>query len=331
MKGSHEITVRNARVQYKFTVERNITILRGDSATGKTTLIEMIAAYQRGGQQSGVTVLADKPCVVLTEMNWELVLGTIHDSIVFIDEGARFVSSRDFARAVRDSDNYYVIATRVPLYDLPYSTKEIYGIRNIAGNRYQGTKRLYAEFFPLVDTEPKNMGRPDLVIVEDSNAGFEFFRHWFEQFNIRCISANGKANVFKTLLGEQYTNALIIVDGAAFGPEIERILSLRAIRSFGIYLPESFEWLVLKSDVLDDPAVRAILDKPSDHISSEDYFSWEQFFTALLVEHSKDTYLAYSKTRLNQNYRQPAITEKITRTLPEMGIMTDKEEALTHV
>lgn len=74
MRGQHEITVRNARVQYKFTVSRNITILRGDSATGKTTLIEMIAAHQRGGERSGVEIRSDKPCVVLTEQNWELML-----------------------------------------------------------------------------------------------------------------------------------------------------------------------------------------------------------------------------------------------------------------
>lgn len=83
MRGQHEITVRNARVQYKFTVSRNITILRGDSATGKTTLIEMIAAHQRGGERSGVEIRSDKPCVVLAEQNWELMLSAIRDSIVF--------------------------------------------------------------------------------------------------------------------------------------------------------------------------------------------------------------------------------------------------------
>ena len=73
----------------------------------------------------------------------------IHDSIVFIDEGDKFVASEDFARAVKNTDNYYVIATRASLFNLPYSIKEIYGIKNVSGNRYQGTKRLYAEFYPL--------------------------------------------------------------------------------------------------------------------------------------------------------------------------------------
>lgn len=50
MKGKYEVVVKSRRLQYKFTVFRNITILRGDSATGKTTLIDMIAAYQEMGK-----------------------------------------------------------------------------------------------------------------------------------------------------------------------------------------------------------------------------------------------------------------------------------------
>jgi ABC-type molybdate transport system ATPase subunit len=56
MKGKYEILVKDMHLQYKFTITRNITILRGDSATGKTTLIDMIAAYQQNRERSGVTL-----------------------------------------------------------------------------------------------------------------------------------------------------------------------------------------------------------------------------------------------------------------------------------
>ena len=56
MKGKYEVIVQNRRLQYKFTINRNITVLRGDSATGKTTLIDMIAAYQQNGAASGITM-----------------------------------------------------------------------------------------------------------------------------------------------------------------------------------------------------------------------------------------------------------------------------------
>ena len=42
MKGKYEIVVKNNRLHYEFEIKRNITILRGDSATGKTTLIRQL-------------------------------------------------------------------------------------------------------------------------------------------------------------------------------------------------------------------------------------------------------------------------------------------------
>ena len=45
MKKSYRIIVSNATIRYDFTIRRNITIIKGDSATGKTTLVEMIREY----------------------------------------------------------------------------------------------------------------------------------------------------------------------------------------------------------------------------------------------------------------------------------------------
>lgn len=155
MKGSYEIKIKNNRIQYKFTISRNITILRGDSATGKTTLIDMVDEYNKNGKESGIELTCKKTCTVLDRRNWMRDLVEIKDSIVFIDEGNSFVRSEDFAEMAQRSDNYYVIATRDSLFNLPYSVTEVYGIRNKSGNRYQGTKRLYSEFFPLFTAENK--------------------------------------------------------------------------------------------------------------------------------------------------------------------------------
>ena len=71
MTGKYDIVVQNRRLQYKFTIERNITVLRGNSATGKTTLIDMIASYQQNGEASGITVSCEKTCTVLTGLRWQ--------------------------------------------------------------------------------------------------------------------------------------------------------------------------------------------------------------------------------------------------------------------
>lgn len=40
MRGSHRIIVESKKVKYDFTIKRNITILTGDSGSGKTVLID---------------------------------------------------------------------------------------------------------------------------------------------------------------------------------------------------------------------------------------------------------------------------------------------------
>lgn len=130
MKGKHKIEVRSKRIVFTIELERNITILRGDSATGKTTLIKMLSDYETYGRKSGVTVVCDKTCRVLAGVYWETQLNTIRDSIVFVDEGSTFVSSLDFARAFKRTDNYYVLVTRENLSTLPYSVNAILELKN---------------------------------------------------------------------------------------------------------------------------------------------------------------------------------------------------------
>ena len=95
MKGMFYLVVQNRRLQYKFWIRRNITIIKGQSATGKTTLIEMIQEYNDNGASSGVSIQSDVDCVVLSGRFWKEELSVIRHSIVFLDEGNRFVTSED--------------------------------------------------------------------------------------------------------------------------------------------------------------------------------------------------------------------------------------------
>ena len=45
MKGTHTVIVERAKVKYTLTFKRNISFIRGNSGTGKTTLISMICDY----------------------------------------------------------------------------------------------------------------------------------------------------------------------------------------------------------------------------------------------------------------------------------------------
>ena len=46
MNGAHHLVIRSAHLKYELDIIRNITIIQGDSASGKTTLAEMIREYE---------------------------------------------------------------------------------------------------------------------------------------------------------------------------------------------------------------------------------------------------------------------------------------------
>lgn len=147
MRGKHRVIVSTKRLKYDFEIRRNLTIIRGDSATGKTTLVDMIQEYVNNPTGSPVDLTCDKKCYVLEGALWKGQLAEITDSIVFIDEGNDFIKTEEFAREIQKTDNYYVIVTRESLPTLPYSVEEIYGIRT--SGKYGTLKQSYHEFYQI--------------------------------------------------------------------------------------------------------------------------------------------------------------------------------------
>jgi hypothetical protein len=85
---------------------------------------------------------------------------------------------------------------------------------------------------------------------------------------------------------------LLIADGAAIGSEMNELYQMmRRAPNVKCYLPESFEWLILKSGLVKEAELPNLLEQPEQYIESREYFSWEQFFTAKLIEYTKNTYL----------------------------------------
>ena len=323
MKGIHRIIIQNKRLRYDFEVRRNLTVIQGDSATGKTTLIDMIQEYIDNGNASSIELLSDKKCFVLQGITWKGQLTEIQDSIVFIDEGNLFVSSDEFAEAIQKTDNYYVIVTREGLSNLPYSVEEIYGIR--LSGRYGGLKQQYNEFYRIYgDSNSEDEIHPDIVITEDSNSGYQFFSNVCGEDGPKTVSAEGKSNLLKKV--KQYGEkecVLLIADGAAFGPEMGRVMEYMKVHAnIRLYVPESFEWLILSSGVLKDAEIQDILGDPSAYIESKNYFSWERYFTSLLTERSRNTYLQYSKSKINHAYLVGNVRESILSRMEHIKFMS---------
>ena len=321
MRGIIHVEVSNRDAKFRFDLFRNITIVRGDSGTGKTTLYEMVADHTRLKDRSGVNVSCSKACVALTDTDWQNQLGNIGDSIVFIDEDFAEADTRDFAQAIKNSDNYYVIFNREALHQLPYSVEEIYKIK---------TSGKYHKFVKMFRSDDKHFYRkgksrknfnPEIFMTEDSGSGFQFYEEYFKDAEVKCETTGGNSEIYKFLRENRGKKIFVIADGAAFGSEIDRVLKLDPSYEFALCLPESFEWLILRSGLVGGAEVRAILENPSDHIESAENFSWEIFFEKYLTQITQDTVFVYKKSKINGNYlirknAETVVEEIFTEQLP---------------
>ena len=315
MTGKYDMILYNNRVHYHLTIERNLTVLRGDSAAGKSELIRLLTVHNNNPQTSGITLICEKECMVLTDGTWELFMKSFPDRIFFIDEGNSFLRTKKFAEAVQGADNYFVIISRESLPQLPYSVNEIYGLKE--GNefgKYREPRRVYNEMYRIYGTNMDSESLPELVITEDSNSGHEFFDMIFPG---KCQSAHGKSNIKRLLAESAGKTVLAVVDGAAFGPEMQACMELAGTvdSRITLFAPESFEYLILESGLLNVP--RAVLEETWDYADSASYMSWEEFYTAYLSEKSRNEVYQYSKRKLNNYYKTQGSIERIKKLLPE--------------
>lgn len=313
MKGKVKFSAKNARIKFQFVLERNVTVITGDSGTGKTKLINMVRQYSELGKESGVSLSCDKECIVLEGKNWEDILEHTHDCVVFIEESTKFLKTYEFAKAIQGTDNYYVIVSREPLPQISYSIDSIKQIIKKGKN-------------PSVSSIYKNMsvkkiaGFPyDVIIVEDSHSGYQFFTKVTERLSIKCISANGKSNILKTLKASKGKKVLVIADAAALGSEIREIEHYRQLtnKKIDLFLPESFEWLILNSMIFSkNEKVAQILSEPIDFIECAKYFSWEKFFEFILKEETKQSKdMKYDKHKLANGYLTESRSEMILKSM----------------
>ncbi len=298
MKGKYRVRITAKKLQYDFVINRKYTLIRGDSATGKTSLYRMLELSRRG---STVQVSCPAECIPASALgeDWATWLKTRSDAIVFFDESDDYVTSGAFAEAAMQSDNYFVFINRDPLQSIPYSVNEIYELKSSGSMHF--LQPLYEE-----DHSPI---QPSCILTEDRRSGYTFFRKLLDGKVGFCIAASGKSNIYKVLLSDlvKDEDVLVLADGAAFGSEVGRVLDNKYVgyNKMRLCLPESFEWLLLHEKLFQkDATVRNALENTAEVVDTT-YNSWEQFFYQVLRDATEGTPAYYHKDRLGRCYSEP--------------------------
>lgn len=178
METKHDILVQNKRaIQFKFTVKRKFTIIRGNSATGKTTLFQMISDAN-SSRISGVTISCDVPVKALYESGYKYELEYEAGSIYIIDEDFGPLKSKDFASIVLKSDNCFIFITRESLPCIPYSYREIYEIKT--SGKYHSLENVYSAYDTFEDSKK--------IVTEDEDSGFQYYQYFSPRLNIQSLT-----------------------------------------------------------------------------------------------------------------------------------------------
>jgi len=304
MKGKHIISVTSRKSSYRLELERKISVLKGNSGTGKSSLIRLISEYLEYGKQSGVKISIDSSAtlVVLTNSSdWIQILSSIHDTVLFIDEDVRYLYSEGFQRELWEADCYAVIVSRSGMFTaIPYSVFGVYELvtEKKGINTATGMYHLYEE--------KHDQGGFNLLLTEDSNSGFEMAQYAFEGDCTEVVSAGGNASVLTCFqkLSKSYDRICVNVDGAAFGAFIEPLLKFAELRgNTRVLAPESFEYVLLNTREIRKHLSQNLgeLTRTFDYCDSQQFVSWEQYYEELLKQvTSEHLDFTYNKRKLNK-------------------------------
>lgn len=303
MKGKHIVSITSRRAEYRLELERKITVIKGKSGTGKSSVIRLVSDYLELGKDSGikVTVSSSTRLLVLTNSSdWDTVMPSLRNTIIFFDEDVRYIYTEAFQKALWTADCYAVIISRSGQFTgLPFAVSSIYELvteRN-GKNTITSMYHLYEEKHKRNDF--------DLVVTEDSNSGYELAKYAFDSEKMRVISAGGNASVYRTLMknGGENDQICVDVDGAAFGPYIEPVLKFAELQgTISVSAPESFEFILLHLDsVMKHLSLdHGELSRTYDFCDSKDFITWERYYENLLNEITTEHLgFSYGKSKLN--------------------------------
>lgn len=311
MKGKYDVVIWNNRVRYELCIERQITVLKGNSGTGKSTLVSMVRTLLRRDSGGVHCNMRDSLAVVADEDMFKEKIGKTSGKIFFVDEGNGYVNSKEFAEAVNFSDNYFVIVSRSGQLDwLTYSIDSIFEL----GTEKKGNvsiTRMYRRYLDKAEWY-----KPDCVVVEDSGSGYEMMQNIF---SCPVYSAKGKDNVYNVAVSlmRSNRNVYVIVDGAAFGNCIGRF-NFDILRVL-VYTPESFEWLLLNTNSIGRFVNISVLTETYNYCDSVKYLSWERFYTDVLKKVLKEKLLVgYTKSKLPDQLKADKIEDEVKTLLKDI-------------
>lgn len=289
------LKVESKRVHYDIVLENRVTILTGDSASGKTYLVDKILEIAKGrNKKDGLiyNLTTDKGSI-FTSIPIVLPLGLDYlkkivtkncekDILCIVDEEFKGISSKNFADFVNKTPRLYllVISREFTNHNLIYSVAGIHKMQSLNKEGVtvnSNTPILSNKVICAKLDEHINVNFGNTIFIEDSAEG-KLLLELFISDEVDIVSTYGKDGVPKTIDKsgiDKNTLIPIVVDMYAYGSNYFQ--HLKELNSTG-YVPiyfidyKSFEYLLLKTFLNGNFTEYIEYIKNSDMVSEEHYY-----------------------------------------------------------
>lgn len=283
-----DLKVRSKAFNFDGSISRRITVIRGDSATGKTSLIDTIDS-----ENPDVEIESSMPLLVAGNDSWEGTLVDNTDSIIFFDD-LECTESGAFAKVCSEylvkNNLFIVIINRQPFdnfillaeedRNLHSYTKVALSVSEIYDFKTNGVDHwLEPAKIPVID----DCSDVDCVLVEDRGKGGDFFENYFQNV---VKSSQGKSQIMEDVLKlvNNHSKILVMIDLAAYGFHWEKFYKNVLFKYSNVFiLPkrECFEQMLIYSNMLNNNLI--VKEETSNLLKYANTFnSWENYFETLI-------------------------------------------------
>jgi hypothetical protein len=241
-----EISIRNTREgwSYHFKIHEKISILTGDSGTGKTRVAQSVSDQSKSLLGSRLEIACSEKglkCTLLkdyrNEHSLDLQEFLKNKYVIFVDGNNSFLNYSNVNELIENSPSYFVIIKR-HLNKVKVSYKTAYALE-VSETRHEAVN--------LVDFDKDAYAEPDKILVEGTKGSFSFFTKVFKHCSAEIISFGDKSNAANAIQACKGRKVLVIFDGCGIGQTLLMNHKLLMQDNVQCFVEDSPEWRCLTS------------------------------------------------------------------------------------
>lgn len=260
--------------RYDLTLQRRVTVVVGNSATGKSTLVKALAGALDRNHKTEISVTLNGEEIQYSVGKEPPADPNVPVLMVFDEYDAEKL------RELQNRSKYdpYLYDRNIWVLYMSRSAKSIPVICSVPSFVYfytEGNTTYARSHYSTLTNSCTYMD----VITEDRGLGLELYKRLARS----AITSGGNTGFRKYLKRDALVQALYVSDGANSGRHFFELYRLAMSRKIDLIYPECFEWVILSTPMFQQlPEIQEELSRANIDANKPSYVSWESYYTEML-------------------------------------------------